>query len=203
MIACFPLQKMQDKYTVSMMKARASTLPQSESVSCTHRCGSETTEYSTVFHSYTFFPSHLPLDFVLRDSITSQISTSSSLPVVTPRDRRDAATLPCNLSRSVPLVPEWLENSFYLFMNKSSKIFLFFVQFVWFGCPGLQRAQRETVTPPPGDLMANQRSSSKTWNLPHPQTHPWLKVNMISFSQVTVMKPWTFKYLVCLLSIES
>ncbi|XP_058238662.1 rho guanine nucleotide exchange factor 28 isoform X6 [Hemibagrus wyckioides] len=72
------LKKVQDKYTVSMMKARASTLPQ---------------------------------NFVLRDSITSQISTSSSLPVVTPRDRRDAATLPCNLSRSVPLVPEWLAES--------------------------------------------------------------------------------------------
>lgn len=31
----FPVQKVQDKYTVSMMKARAATLPQSESAICT------------------------------------------------------------------------------------------------------------------------------------------------------------------------
>ncbi|XP_060719295.1 rho guanine nucleotide exchange factor 28 isoform X2 [Tachysurus vachellii] len=73
------LKKVQDKYTVSVMKARAATLPQ---------------------------------NFVLRESITSsQMSPSSSLPVMTPRDRRDASTLPCNLSRSVPLVPEWLAES--------------------------------------------------------------------------------------------
>ncbi|KAF5893998.1 rho guanine nucleotide exchange factor 28 isoform X1, partial [Clarias magur] len=73
------LKKVQDKYTVSVKKARAATLPQ---------------------------------NFVLRESISSsQISTSSSLPVMTPRDRRDAATLPCPLSRSVPLVPEWLAES--------------------------------------------------------------------------------------------
>ncbi|XP_053086343.1 rho guanine nucleotide exchange factor 28 isoform X6 [Pangasianodon hypophthalmus] len=73
------LKKVQDKYAVSMMKARAATLPQ---------------------------------NFVLRESIpSSQISTSASLPVMTPRDRRDTSTLPCPLSRSVPLVPEWLAES--------------------------------------------------------------------------------------------
>ncbi|KAM9441335.1 rho guanine nucleotide exchange factor 28 isoform 2-T2 [Clarias gariepinus] len=73
------LKKVQDKYTVSVKKARAATLPQ---------------------------------NFVLRESVSSsQISTSSSLPVMTPRDRRDAATLPAMLSRSVPLVPEWLAES--------------------------------------------------------------------------------------------
>ncbi|XP_053474284.1 rho guanine nucleotide exchange factor 28 isoform X3 [Ictalurus furcatus] len=72
------LKKVQDKYAVSRMKARAATLPQ---------------------------------NFVLRESIpSSQISTSASLPVVTQRDRRDTTPLPCPISRSVPLVPEWFEN---------------------------------------------------------------------------------------------
>ncbi|XP_060769019.1 rho guanine nucleotide exchange factor 28 isoform X3 [Neoarius graeffei] len=54
----------------------------------------------------------LPQNFVLRESIpSSQISTSASLPVMTPRDRRDTTTLPCPLSRSAPLVPEWLAES--------------------------------------------------------------------------------------------
>ncbi|XP_047007804.1 rho guanine nucleotide exchange factor 28 isoform X5 [Ictalurus punctatus] len=73
------LKKVQDKYAVSRMKARAATLPQ---------------------------------NFVLRESIpSSQISTSASLPVVTQRDRRDTTPLPCPISRSVPLVPEWLAES--------------------------------------------------------------------------------------------
>ncbi|XP_046694848.1 rho guanine nucleotide exchange factor 28 isoform X3 [Silurus meridionalis] len=69
------LKKVQDKYTVSMMKARASTLPQ---------------------------------NFVLRESTqSSQVSSSASLPMMSPRSRIDTAPL----SRSVPLVPEWLAES--------------------------------------------------------------------------------------------
>ncbi|XP_062845110.1 rho guanine nucleotide exchange factor 28 [Trichomycterus rosablanca] len=71
-------KKVQDKYSVSMMKARAATLPQ---------------------------------NFVLRESVPySQMSTSASLPMMTPRDRKDL-TLPFPLSRSVPLVPDWLGES--------------------------------------------------------------------------------------------
>ncbi|XP_072530075.1 rho guanine nucleotide exchange factor 28 isoform X2 [Salminus brasiliensis] len=54
----------------------------------------------------------LPQNFVVRESTSSSpMSTSASLPVMTPRERKDTAPLPCPLSRSVPLVPERLAES--------------------------------------------------------------------------------------------
>ncbi|KAI4883516.1 hypothetical protein NFI96_023254 [Prochilodus magdalenae] len=68
------LKKVQDKYTVSLVKTRAATLPQ---------------------------------NFIVRESTSSSsMATSASLPVMTPRDRKDTTPLPCPLSRSVPSGPE-------------------------------------------------------------------------------------------------
>lgn len=50
---------------------------------------------------------------------SSQICTSASLPVMTPRDRKDTTPL----SRSVPLVPEWLEHIYLLISYKSHRCF--------------------------------------------------------------------------------
>lgn len=98
------------------VKSRTASLPQSEFTSFIkhvkeNRYNSRCHFIELFLGSYTFVLVLLspfclsPLDFIVRESSSSssQIPTSASFPVMTPRD---STPLPCPLSRSVPAVTE-------------------------------------------------------------------------------------------------
>lgn len=100
----FASQKLQDKYAVTSVKSRTASLPQSE-FGHRHPVCSQTflVHVRFFFNIFNLSPHPPTADFTVRDSPPQfVIPTSTSLPVVTLKERKDTPTHPGSPSGSVP-----------------------------------------------------------------------------------------------------